>query len=1134
MRHACGIMSVMSTPTGFHLIQSNALDVLAQILGTRLLADDADIMQPQTIVIGQYAMRRWLQQSLAEQLGIAANLRFLTPGEFVEQALDANLGASPDGARLRPEVMRWQLFALLGADAPAEYAGYLQAAGDATEVLRRRWSLACALAQSFERHQAWRRDVLLRWEDADVPENAQAALWRVLARGHAHRARRIDSYLQTYGKAGRAPTGLPASLHVFACQNVSPDVLRVLASQAASGEQAFYLHSPSEQFWGDAAGLDASGEAAQGDHPLLSAWGRAGREFVLGLRSGEITHLNAEVQASPIAHTGTLLGRIQQDILENRVADASGWPRAQVDIGDSSLQFHDCHTRLREVQVLHDQLRALLEAPASQGREPLQSRDIAVLAPDIDVYAPHIEAVFGGALGTDRAIPYTIADTRPLTDSPLAQAFVKLLGMPLQPPTLADVLDLLRVPAIGKRFAVDEAGVASLQTWLTQAGARRGLDGDELARHDDGLASDAYTFAFALQRLLLGHATGSDACVHGVAPLPVAEGQSTEALNALLRLLQTLRTYCRLLSHAHTPEQWAKQLLAMLEALVAEPANDSPDAALLQRLRKHINALADSAAEADFNAPVELPLIREQLLADLDSEDARAPFLSGGVCFGRMVPMRLIPFQVICVLGLDEAAFPGRDARSPLDAIAQDLVDGNRKLGDPSRRDADRWLFLQLLTSAGRTFYMSWQGQDARDGSRREPSAVVSELLQAAAARHDHDAETVTRQLVVRHALHPFSPAALGAPLPDESAAEPRRFSFDARWQAATQPGGTLAAAPAFADAVIAAPDAGDRNRLNVADLQRSLSNLPKHFLQRGLQLQLPEAADALPEHEPLGPPDNLGRWALRNALLQQWLSTGSAPDEDALHRRWLAEGRLPVGSDGLLVVQTLLADVKPFADIALDAGFVGQAQDLTIDVQVGTWQLQGSLPGLYDKRLLVVSFTDDPPPGRYLLRARLSALLARLHNIEVMWLRREKKGASPQLVPVNAEIDHSYAQQALNALLRLRELASTRPLPWLPDTAEVYRKRMSKHDPNDTQAIAEALDKAADTWLGDGFNTFAEADNAVLLAMRGRDPFADEAPSTRAVFIQLADALEATFDGSGTQALEHFLHTDCNEAAQL
>ena len=129
------------------------------------------------------------------------------------------------------------------------------------------------------------------------------------------------------------------------------------------------------------------------------------------------------------------------------------------------------------MQVLHDQLRALLES-----QPDLQPRDIAVLAPNIDAYAPHIEAVFGGALGTARELPYTIADTSPLASAPIAEAFLRLLELPLRAPSLDDVLDLLAVPAIAARFGLEDADRMRVQDWLESAGARWGLDARDRRR----------------------------------------------------------------------------------------------------------------------------------------------------------------------------------------------------------------------------------------------------------------------------------------------------------------------------------------------------------------------------------------------------------------------------------------------------------------------------------------------------------------------------------------------------------------------------------------------------------------------------------------------------------------------------
>src|SRR5690606_5776511 len=217
----------------------------------RAPAPGQSLLTPDIVLIPQVAMRRWLQAGLARVHGIAANLEFLTPGELVRRALDANVDGA--GEDLDADALRWRLLAALGdpalmrAPAMAGLRRYL-ADGDALKA----WGLAGELAAVFEKYQAWRRDWLLEWEDGGAPRDPQAMLWRHVGAGRRHRARRIDDYLRRFGgdNAPR-PAGLPPRLFAFATLNISPDVLRVVASQARVGTLHFYLPSPTQAYWGD-------------------------------------------------------------------------------------------------------------------------------------------------------------------------------------------------------------------------------------------------------------------------------------------------------------------------------------------------------------------------------------------------------------------------------------------------------------------------------------------------------------------------------------------------------------------------------------------------------------------------------------------------------------------------------------------------------------------------------------------------------------------------------------------------------------------------------------------------------------------------------------------------------------------
>ncbi len=443
-------------------------------------------------------------------------------------------------------------------------------------------------------------------------------------------------------------------MSAFATLNISPDVLRVMATQARVGELHFYMPTPVQSYWGDLQTLaerlrsgapDPFGEAA-GENRLLEAWGAAGRDFMAVLGSYEVVHPAGEIAAysdpeedtRPTLDEGglsdSLLHRLQRDLFHRR-ALPSGELRDGLRSDDPSLQVHACHTRLRELQVLHDQLRSLLQDPRFD--PPLQAREIAVLAPDIDPYVPYLEAVFGGRGGEEEHIPYALADSSPLAGEPLADVFVHLLGLPVSRFGLNEVLDLLASAPLAEAAGLEAVDFDRLHGWLQQAGARWGLDAKHRNQHQ-APADDAYTWQFALDRLVLGHATGSEADLAGVAPWIELEGGALDALDRLLRLLRVLAIYQRRLGELLTPAQWRQRLLSLLDALLPTAPSSPNSQRALERLRKLLNQFAEDAAKAGFEEGVPPEVVRAHFAGALGEADTRAPLLTGGISFGRMVP----------------------------------------------------------------------------------------------------------------------------------------------------------------------------------------------------------------------------------------------------------------------------------------------------------------------------------------------------------------------------------------------------------------------------------------------------------------------------------------------------------------
>lgn len=1088
----------------FHLYHGNDLDVLAGLLAAQLRvpAQGAGPLDPDLILIPQAAMKRWLVKVLAERHGIAANLEFLAPGEFVGRVLAANLPDGEDIAGADPEVLRWRLFAVLQdrdalahpalAGALADYLG-----GERTAL--KAWSLAESLADTFAKYQAWRRDWLLRWDRGADPHDWQAELWRRVTAGRRHRARAIDDFLRRHaGDDAPPPRGLPPRVFVFACINVSPDVLRVFAAAARAGTLHFYLPTPTRKYWGDLRTLRerlAAGDSDPfevGENPLLARWGRAGRDFIAALfADAAFGAQETEAYVEPELARG-LLQHLRRDLLERQpppVEKAHKLPLASL-ATDRSLQVHACHTRLREVQVLHDQLRALLE-----DQPDLEPRQIAVMAPDIDAYAPYVAAVFGGAQGTPRFIPYTVADASTLATRPLADLCLRLLDLPTARFTANEVLDLLALPAVARHYGVDAERLDRLRGWLAAAGARWGLD----AAHRGRLgapAEHACSWAFAIERLLLGHAAGSDADIAGVAPWPELEGGDLQALDALLRLLRTLAALAGRLAEPQSAAAWKRALGEALRALVSDAPADLADRHTLAYLDEEFARFADSAAQAGLVAPVPPEVVRAHFRARLGEADARQPLLSGGVSFCRMVPMRLIPFRVICLLGMNDGDYPRREPPAALNRLVAALdAPGQRRPGDRSVREDDRFLFLQLLNAADRVFYLSYLGADAADGSLREPSVLVSELLDEA-TRYFDQPEAARGALVLRHPLQPF-----GA-VPD---ADPRRAGFDPAWQVprATAPG--AAGVPAFAPASLPAQAAS--TDIDYAALRRFLLDPPRAFLRGRLGLAIAETAARLPEDEPFAPADGFEASALRQRVLVALVDSDDL-DRDALCRRLQAEAWLPPAEAGRLRLRELIDLAAPVAS-CLRAYRHGEAQARPFVLDLGGVRLHGALEAGQAEAFLRAK--AGKPSGRDWLRWHLDALvLSALDEPRRLLAFADfgRDGHGPLALPRHAP---EAARGALRWLLSLMAQGGREPLPFRPASGHEWARAWDEAA-HDDEREARAIERARATWRnqdGEGEG----ADPWTALALRGAEPFVDAAATARfgalarAIFTALREA---------------------------
>ncbi|HEU0278051.1 MAG TPA: exodeoxyribonuclease V subunit gamma [Rhodanobacteraceae bacterium] len=1057
----------------FRLITSNDAARLADQLGARLGAPVGDPLVPARVLVPQAGLKRWLQVHLTEKLGVLANVEFTPPAEFAWALLRAHEPGAPERSPLTPAIARWHLYALLdpgNGSLPSRLSTYLED-GDPL----RRAALAGELARVFERMQGYRRATLAQWEARRDGDNWMAWAWRALvarAGGHS-RAARVEAWLAAFDpeRGGHdVPPGLPARLDVFACSNVSPDVLRILAIAGLHCDVDFYLPLPSMEYLGDLPRTRAAVRARlaerNSENPLILSLGGALGEF-LDLLFG-YQYVQPDIEHDPYDDRiagDSLLARVRNDILH----DAAPMTAGRLAAPDASLQFHACHTPVRELQTLRDALLDLFDDPRFD--PPLQPRDVAVMMPDVAAYRPAIEAVFGSVPRTDATyIPYNLGDLGATALHPAAGLLLQLLDAPASRWKINELTDVLETPGVLRRFDLDADAAARLHARLVAAGVRWGEDA---AAHVRAGAGDypEFSWAFAVDRIVAGFAAGDTGRkrIAGTAPLPGVEGETVAQLDAVLAITDIWRRLRAEAERRRPAADWQRLLNECFDALYRPDPADVAEVHAVERVRAAMDQLARDCDAADPQPTLPWPVVRVELMDALAAPDPAQRLFTGGVTFCGMVPLRVVPFRAICLIGMQDGAFP----RSETDVLG--ALSAERQPGDRDVRADDRLLLLQLVAAARDVFYVSWIGQDVRSNKPLPPSAVVAELVRMVKGGYLAPGAG-TDELPRREPLHPFSVRLFDGGRPRSHAVEwiPTAGS---RMQAAASAPFATASLPA------AAPDSA---AVALADLKRFFDNPARGYLERGLRMRLPRNAEAEPDVEPLQPDDTLLRYTLTRELLV--LDDAAVDEQQQLLR---AEGRLPPGALGDAALDIarersdlLAAEVRKFT-----GGAAAMAVDGAVELGEGI-VLAGRVEGRYANGLL----RADPGKlnGRRVLRAWLDALFASARGdaaIGCRILTLDRVKGEPAIVARQLRpIEPADARARLRDLIEHMHRGLGAPLPLLPKLAWDALKCMRQKGRADAHEFARNLADVAGREPGAFGERFELDDDAVAIAWRGFD----------------------------------------------
>jgi exodeoxyribonuclease V gamma subunit len=954
-----------STP-GLNIITSNRLEVLIELLADRLEIPRRSPFRPEVILVQSKGMERWITMRLARRFGIWANSRFPFPNAFVQELFQDLLPDIAEDICFHPRFLTWKLVdlipRLLDRSSFVTLAEYLERADPSLKL----YQLASRIADLFDQYLFYRPDMITAWERGEE-NHWQAELWRALVERQTpyHRARLREILLERLESGSFDRGALPDRISLFGISVLPPYHLDIIGALSRHCEVNLFLMNPAKDYWADIASdreiarrtvrekriYTARELHYERQNALLASMGKMGQEFFELIEDLEEAGSAQEFEQPSSSH---LLSLVQSDIFN--LSEPGGESPHVLLSGDRSIQIHSCHSPMREVEVLHDLLLSFFEADPG-----LNPEDILVMAPDIDVYVPFIHAVFTDPSLT--RILYNMSDRSVVRESPVIAAFFSLLALPEDRYNVLRVLDILESESIRKKLDLSETALSRIKRWLLDTRIKWGIDDRD--REKLGLpAEDQNTWHSGLSRLLLGYSLSGEDLYSGILPYPQIEG-SEEAgiLGALAAFMQRLFAFGQKLREPHNPGEWGRLLAVMLSEFFFESEDTARE---IEMIHVCLEGLTEVQQRTDPRSAVGIDVIRCYLRSALSKQNLHFGFLSGGVTFCSMLPMRSIPFRVICLLGMNEADFP-RTTQS----LGFDLMADSPRIGDRSRNLDDRYLFLETLLSARDALCISFVGQSIREGKPIPPSVLVSELLDyidrnvrwpdGAAGERPAD------RLLVVHPLQAFSfkyflrkPFA-GKGLPGKDVPDVSRlFSYSREnYEAARVLRGERTEERPFVAHDISPPEEALRI-VDLKELWRFFRHPVKYLLGKRMRLRLELTEETADPREPFTL-SGLERYDLAQELVERSMA---GEDLEALLPVVRARGILPHRRAGEVAYQDLVSDVMDFSQRfeALSKGqYVGTQE---IELELDSFRLRGHLElwerGQFRYRCADVKVSDE------------------------------------------------------------------------------------------------------------------------------------------------------------------------------
>lgn len=898
-------------------------------------------LAPEVFVVQNHGIGQWLSLTMARQEGVAANLKFEFPAErmwSLARVLDPDIPQTLPSDR---GPLTWSIMALLENEQYREGLEVLSQYSNDSDPLRqavRRWKLSETLAGVFDQYLVFRPDLLVSWEKGNQvyhdnqAEIWQARLWRKLI-SHwkssdyksrwLHRARLQRELLTALNEKKLNPEDLPQRVTVFGVSGMPPVYIKTLVRLSKTIDVHFYQLN-----------IDASKkEAGSFQNPLLQSLGAEGADFLSIFEQyvEDDPEVAAYYESKGIEETFAVSSdfeRVRHDLIQD--TGTAGMQPDKSGTVDDTLQVHSCHSPMREVEVLYDQLLAVFDK-----NKTINPEDVVIMTPDINTYAPMIDAVFGNSDDGQPEIPFAIADRGIDGAYPSIQVFLKLLDLCESRYKVTDVLDILDAVPLQETFEFSGNDLKQVEQWISDNRIRWGINGP--FKQDLGVPETKHcTWQAGLDRMILGYAMkpGEDRLYNGIFPYHEIEtSDQAELAGRLAHFLNALFDMHKQVKDPLKPADWTEVLLEKVDTFLPDDREHYRE---LSQIRSAIDQLEDYSHLGGYQNKIPFRIVRSWLKEQLEDQATGGGRMGRGVTFSSLVPMRSIPFKVVGMIGMNEGDFP----RSKIHAEF-DLMQKEPRIGDRSRANDDRYLLLENIMTAQSHLYFSYVGQSNHQDSDFPPSVVLKEFLDYMAEQYGIDADD---DFIQHHPLQAFSPTYF---------LDKNLFSYS---ETQKHIAGRLLEenkpSKRFMVTDLPEPDEEWKN-LSVTDLIAYYRHPAKFVLQKRVGIYLFEENVLDEDREPfsLG---GLDGYQMKQTLLDRYLKKESLDDYLQIMR---ARDMLPQDWVGEQAYSNKVSETKEFGSAVEPFLERNPMEDCEVDLDIGGFHLVGKLSTIYEDAMVMYRY---------------------------------------------------------------------------------------------------------------------------------------------------------------------------------